>query len=43
MTIREILEVAENEAAKVSEAAASMKPTKPLTLRRRIFNWFERG
>jgi hypothetical protein len=38
--IRDILETAENEAAKLKEALASVKP---LTRRRRILNWFERG
>jgi hypothetical protein len=38
--IREILDVAENADAEMRKALASVKP---LTLRRRILNWFERG
>ncbi len=38
--IREILDVAENADAELRKAIASIKP---LTLRRRILNWFERG
>ncbi|MGA9007334.1 MAG: hypothetical protein WB495_10720, partial [Xanthobacteraceae bacterium] len=39
-TIREILDVAENTDAELRKALASVKP---LTFRRRILNWFERG
>jgi hypothetical protein len=38
--IREILDVAENADA---EARRVLALVKPLTLRRRILNWFERG
>jgi hypothetical protein len=38
--IRSMLDVAETEAARYREAVASLKP---LTLRRRILNWLERG
>jgi hypothetical protein len=38
--IREILDVAENADAEMKKAIASVKP---LTVRRRILNWFERG
>jgi hypothetical protein len=38
--IREILDVAENADAELKRTLASVKP---LTVRRRILNWFERG
>jgi len=38
--IREILDVAENADAEMRRVLASIKP---VTLRRRILNWFERG
>jgi hypothetical protein len=42
-TVRAILDVAENADAEMRRAVAALTSAKPLTFRRRILNWFERG